>query len=108
MSINTAQARPDAFKARMAEAQAEGRPELANQSRGRPLSKAEQHLANAMMTIFADGTTGEAALALALTARGIVRPSSEKVDWTADNIASEFQALGANLDEAYQQNGFGA
>jgi hypothetical protein len=108
MGNTTAQARPDAFKARMAEAQAEGRPELANQSLGRSLSDTEHQLADALMAIYADGAKSETELAAALATRGISRPTSAKADWTADNIAAELRALCSDLDEAYQNNGFGA
>lgn len=92
----------------MAEARAAGRPELANQSRGRALSPAEDQLADALMAAYAAGALGEEAVAAALMAKGITRPSSNKVDWTADNIAAELRDLNADLDNAYRQNGFGA
>ena len=101
-------AKPDAFKARMAEERAAGRPELANQSRGRPLSAVEDRFADALMAIYAEGVTGEAAIAAALAARDVVRPSSDRADWTADNLATELRSLNADLDAAYQENGFGA
>ncbi|GAB5446321.1 recombinase-like helix-turn-helix domain-containing protein [Gymnodinialimonas sp.] len=101
-------ARPDAFKEMMAAARAAGRPELANQGRGRPLTEAEDALADALMAIYAEGVVGEAALAEALAARGVIRPSSGKADWTAETLAAELKALNADLDAAYQENGFGA
>ncbi|OAN73344.1 hypothetical protein A8B78_18655 [Jannaschia sp. EhC01] len=100
--------RPDAFKEMMAAARAAGRPELAHQGRGRPLSPAEDAFADALMQIYGEGTVGEAALAEALAARGIIRPSSGTVDWTADTLAAELQAINADLDAAYLENGFGA
>lgn len=101
-------AKPDAFKARMAEARREGRPELANQSRGRQLSHPEQQFADALMAVYAEGASGEAAIAAALAGRGVCRPSSGKADWTAQNLADELQALNADLDAAYALDGFGA
>ena len=101
-------AKPDAFKARMAEARAAGRPELAHQSLGRPLSDAEDRLADALMAIYAEGILGEEALANALVERDVPRPSSGKADWTAKALATELKALNAELDVAYQENGFGA
>ena len=101
-------AKPDAFKARMAEAQATGRPELAHQSLGRPLSETEDSLAEALMAVYAEGATGEKAVATALVARGVLRPSSKAADWTAENLATELQTLNSDLDAAYQDNGFGA
>ncbi|WP_420396666.1 recombinase-like helix-turn-helix domain-containing protein [Nioella sp.] len=100
--------RPDAFKAMMAAARAAGRPELANQGRGRPLSQAEDDLAEALMAIYGEGITGQAALAEALTVRAVIRPSSGKPDWTPDTLAAELQAINADLDAAYLENGFGA
>ena len=100
--------KPDAFKARMAAAQADGRPELPHQCRGRPFTEAEQNFAVALMSIYADGVKSEVALAEALGSRGVLRPSSQQPDWTAENITSELKGLNADFDEAYQQNGFGA
>lgn len=99
---------PDAFKARMAEAQAAGRPELARQSLGRPLTEEEDLLADALMAIYAEGASGEKSVAAALVARGVIRPSSKRTDWTAENLAAELRRLNASLDGAYRENGFGA
>lgn len=108
MSTPSNAERPDAFKAMMAAARAAGRPELANQSRGRPLTKAEDDFAEALMAIYGEGVTGQDVLAQALASRAVVRPSSGKADWTAATLAEELQALNANLDAAYLENGFGA
>lgn len=108
MSDNDKAPRPDAFKARMAEARAAGRPELAHQSLGRPLTEDEAVLADALMTIYAEGATGAEAVAAALAAKGVARPSSGQADWTAENLAAELKTLNAEMDAAYQDNGFGA
>lgn len=108
MSTQGNAGRPDAFKAMMAAARAAGRPELANQSRGRPLTKAEDDLAEALMAIYGQGVTSQAALAEALVARAVIRPSSGRPDWTAETLAAELKALNADLDAAYLENGFGA
>lgn len=100
--------RPDAFKEMMAAARAAGRPELAHQGRGRPLTEAEDAFAETLMAIYAEGIKGEAALAKALTTRKVIRPSSGKPDWTAETLAAELKALNADLDAAYLENGFGA
>lgn len=100
--------RPDAFKAMMAAARAAGRPELAHQGRGRPLTKAEDDLADAMMEIYSERITGQDALAQALVKRGVIRPSSGKPDWTGETLAAELLALNADFDAAYLENGFGA
>ena len=57
--------KPDAFKALMDEARISGRPELAHQCRGRELSDTENQFADALMAIYADGTSGEDAIAAA-------------------------------------------
>lgn len=101
-------ARPDAFKEMMAAARAAGRPELAHQGRGRPLTQAEDDFADALMAVYAEGITGEAPVADALAARKVIRPSSGKPDWTAETLAAELQAINADLDAAYLENGFGA
>ncbi len=108
MSTQSNADRPDAFKAMMAAARAAGRPELANQSRGRALSQAEDDFAEALMAIYGEGISGEADLAAALAARGVARPSSGTPDWTAETLAAELQVINADLDAAYLENGFGA
>lgn len=100
--------RPDAFREMMAAAQASGRPELAHQSLSRALTSDEDAFAEALMAIYADGTSGEVAVAEALNAKNVARPSSGNADWTAENLARELHALNADLDAAYQDNGFGA
>lgn len=101
-------AKPDAFKARMAEAQASGRPELAHQSLGRALSSAEEQFADALMAAYAEGASSAEEAARALAVRGIARPSTGATDWTADALVTELQSLNAGLDRAYSENGFGA
>lgn len=100
--------RPDAFKEMMQAARAAGRPELAHQGRGRPLTEAEDALADALMAIYDEGKSGEADLAEALAARKVARPSTGTPDWTAETLAAELKAINADLDAAYQENGFGA
>ncbi|MGP1358827.1 recombinase-like helix-turn-helix domain-containing protein [Roseicyclus sp.] len=108
MATNGTAGRPDAFKAMMAAARAAGRPELAHQGRGRPLTQAEDDLAEALMEIYGQGITGQADLARALAARAVIRPSSGKPDWTADTLEAELQGINADLDAAYLEHGFGA
>ncbi|MCY6379769.1 recombinase-like helix-turn-helix domain-containing protein [Hoeflea prorocentri] len=99
----------DAFKEIMAAARAEpGRAELAHQSLGRPLSEAEQVLADALMDIYAQGETDQATVAAALTQRGVVAPNSGFRSWTAENLETELQTLNNDLDESYRENSFGA
>lgn len=100
--------KPDAFKAVMAAAKFElGRPELPYQSLGRKLSPAEEALADALMEIYASGASGPDAVAAALAQKAVASPISGRTDWTADSLASELAALNADLDQAYQNNGFG-
>jgi len=42
-----------------------------------------------------------------LTERGVVAPGSGSSDWTAESVAEELVALNADLDRAYEENGFG-
>jgi hypothetical protein len=101
--------KPDAFKAVMAAARSElGRPELAHQSLGRALSPQEEALADALMEIYAGGASGPEAVAAALAQKGVICPSTGSTEWTADSLARELAALNADLDAAYQENGFGA
>lgn len=108
MTDHTKDGREDAFKTMMAEARASGRPELAHQSLGRPLSDAESDFADALMAIYAEGVSAPEAIAAALSARGVPAPSDGRKNWTADGLAQELKALNADLDAAYQENGFGA
>lgn len=109
MSDTQHNSRPDAFAATMAAARAQsGRPELARQSLGAPMSDGETALATALMEIYASGATDPDDVAAALTARGARGPISGAEDWTADALMAELQALNAKLDAAYEENGFGA
>ncbi len=102
-------AESDAFKDRLAEAQAAtGRPELAHQSVGRPVTAAEQALADAMMEIYGSGVTDMDALARGLAERGVPAPVSGRTDWDAALLAEELAAANASLDAAYAENGYGA
>ncbi len=92
----------------MEEERASGRPELAHQSLGRPLTKPEDQLAEALMAAYADGAADQAALAETLAAKGVVRPSTGQPDWTPETLGAELKALDADHDAAYQENGFGA
>lgn len=100
--------RPDAFKALMATAKAGGRPELAHQSLARPLTGAESALADALMEIYAAGASEAPEVAAALAKRAIAMPSSGRTEWTAESLELELRTLNADLDAAYDSNGFGA
>ena len=101
-------AKPDAFKAVLEAAKSElGRPELAHQSLGRPLSAPEDALAEALMEIYGAGLSGPDAVARALTEKGVASPVSGDTSWTAESVARDIAALNADLDAAYDENGFG-
>jgi hypothetical protein len=100
--------KPDAFKAVIAAKKLDfRRTDLPHQSRGRDLTAAEDALAGALMEIYAAGATGPEAVAKGLTERGVVAPGSGSSDWTAESVAEELVALNADLDRAYEENGFG-
>jgi len=99
----------DAFRDRLSQrARDTGRPDLAHQCRGRPLSAGEEALASAMMEIYASGEAGFAALARGLTERGIIAPNSGRADWDEALLAAELAAINAGLDAAYEAEGYGA
>ena len=107
MTQNTKE-KPDAFKAVMAAARAElGRPDLAHQSLGRDLSPSEQTLADALMEIYAAGASGSDEVAAALSEKSVPSPRTGSTVWTAESIARELAVLNADLDMAYEENGFG-
>ncbi len=81
---------------------------LNRQSRGRTLTPEEQTFADALESIFKDGTHDMKAVAGALTQRGIKAPGSGKIDWTAESLLSELQSINASLDTAFEENGYGA
>ncbi|MEL6233763.1 MAG: recombinase-like helix-turn-helix domain-containing protein [Pseudomonadota bacterium] len=99
----------DAFKDRLsARARDTGRADLAHQSRGRALSAAEQAFAAALMEVFASGQHDFAAVAAALAEAGVPAPLSGRTDWTEALLAEELAAINADLDAAYQADGYGA
>ena len=99
----------DAFRDRLSQrAHDTTRPELANQCRGRPLDEREQALATALMEIYGTGEHDFAAVAQRLTERGVTAPRSGRTDWTCDLLAEELAATNAELDAAYEADGYGA
>jgi hypothetical protein len=85
-----------------------GRPALAHQSLGRAITPQEAALAEALSATFATGTHDFAAVAEALTRGGIVAPRSGRTDWSEGLLADELAAINADLDAAYEANGYGA
>jgi len=82
--------------------------DLANQSRGRPLTESEQALAVALERIFATGEHDFEGVARALQEQGVRRPSGATDSWTAATLEDELKTINASLDAAYAEHGFGA
>ena len=76
---------------------------LANQSLRRPLAPVERALADALDAIFARGEHDVAAVANALQAAGVERPSGQAGPWTAQVLDEELKHVNASLDEVYAQ-----
>lgn len=87
--------------------QAAQRP-LDTQSRGRPLSVAEQDFAVALEQVFAAGIHDMAQVATALAADQVTAPISGGTDWGGNKLAEELSALNASLDAAFEEHGYGA
>ena len=83
-------------------------PALKTQSLARPLVPAESALASALETIFAGGIHEFEAVASALQARGVARPSGTVTPWTAECLAAELARINGSLDESYARAGIGA
>lgn len=99
----------DAFKDRLSErARDTSRPDLAHQCQGRALTEAETALAETLMEIYATGTHDYAAVAAALADRALPAPVSGRTDWTEALLAEELTAINADMDAAYEANGYGA
>ena len=78
----------------------------AHQSLGRPLSAAEDALAEALMQLYAEGVETPEAIAKGLNKMAIAPPLSGLGSWTAETLHNELEALNADLDAAYQENGY--
>ena len=83
-------------------------PRLRHQSRARALTGEETALAAALQEIFADGVHAFDAVASALQARGITRPSGSTDGWTEAALESELTRIDAALDASYASDGIGA
>jgi hypothetical protein len=83
-------------------------PRLVHQSRSRPLTDAERGLATALEAVFAAGTHDFAAVAAALQAKGVARPSGSSEPWTLQSLETELAAINAALDAQYASHGIGA
>jgi hypothetical protein len=99
----------DAFKDRLSQrARDTSRPDLAHQSRGRPLTEAETALAQALMQVMGAGEQDFDRVAAALAQRGVAAPLSGRTDWDRALLEQELTALNADLDAAYAEHGYGA
>lgn len=85
-----------------------GRPALAHQSQGRAITPEEAALAEALSAAYAKGVHDFPAVAEALMRDRIVAPLSRRTDWTEALLAEELAAINADLDAAYEANGYGA
>ena len=81
---------------------------LARQALARPLSETEQALARALESIFATGTHDFTAVAAALEAKHVAKPSGASAPWTTALLEQELKAINASLDAAYATDGIGA
>ncbi|MBX2886531.1 MAG: hypothetical protein KTR32_41635 [Granulosicoccus sp.] len=81
---------------------------LSRQSLARPLSELEQTFATALETIFIDGCHDMDEVAARLSQQGVVAPNSGSSSWTADLLNTELTEINRQLDQAYQEHGFGA
>ena len=77
----------------------------AHQSLGRPLTAAEDALAEALMQLYAEGVETPEAIAEGLNRLAIKPPISGSGSWTAERLREELESLNADLDAAYQENG---
>lgn len=99
----------DAFKDRLSQrARDTSRPALAHQCRGRAIAPSEAALAAALMEIYGTGSHDYAAVAQALTTKGVVAPKSGRSDWNEALLGEELAAINADLDAAYAEHGYGA
>lgn len=78
------------------------------QSRGRSLSEAEQHFADALESIFTDGCHDFEQVAARLSELEVKSPSSGASHWTLDSLTEELRAINAQLDSAFEEHGYGA
>ena len=81
---------------------------LRHQSLARALTADETALAAAHEAIFIEGTHDFAAVAAALTARNIARPTGTSGPWSTEILSQELSALNDSLDAAYATDGIGA
>ena len=88
-------------------AQAAARP-LDVQSRGRKLNTNEQEFADALEAVFKTGVHDMDQVAVKLIEAGVISPLDGASDWTATSLHEVLKSINASLDEAHQENGYGA
>ncbi len=76
---------------------------LATQGLRRPLTEAEQALADALEKIFASGEHDFTALARRLNEHSVAAPSGHNGPWTVALLESELKTINQSLDAAYAE-----
>lgn len=77
------------------------------QSRGRELTAEEQALADALEAIFSKGVHELDTVAGELNAAGLAPPPDAQ-EWTAEILIARLASINAELDAAFEENGYGA
>jgi hypothetical protein len=77
----------------------------ARQSLARPLTPAEQALAEALEGIFSAGQHDFEMVVVQLNSHGVARPSGQGGDWTVAVLEDELKTINAALDAAYEAGG---
>ena len=77
------------------------------QSRGRALSEQEKALADALEAAFSKGIHDMEAVAEALNDAGMATPAGEAA-WSGEILIQHLAAINRQLDEAYEESGYGA
>jgi hypothetical protein len=80
---------------------------LTHQARSRSLTATEQAFAGALEAVFTGGTHDFSAVAQALQAQAVRRPSGATEPWSAASVAAELAAINASLDAHYARDGIG-
>lgn len=97
----------DAFKDRLSR-NLSGTIDLGRQCQGRPLDDRERALAEALMSIYATPEHDFEAVASRLREMSVMAPRSGRTDWDRALLADELAATNAELDAAYEAQGYGA
>jgi hypothetical protein len=79
--------------------------EPSRQALARPLTAAEEALADALLSIFASGEHDFAGVAERLNTSGVARPSRADGAWSLSVLEAELSAINRSLDDAYAAAG---